>query len=138
MCFIYVSGLAKSQSRAELQKTEMGLARVGEVKKTETDLQWEELVGNSSRELFLCDLDFRDLASEDERDILAPATTGSGIPPPPPPCCALPPPPAPSPNQPPPPSLASLENTPPSKKTKKTVKLFWKVVIPFYFCILSK
>lgn len=47
-----------------------------------------------SRPLNLCDLDFTDLNSEDEKDILAPRGFGRGIPPPPPPLggVALPPP----------------------------------------------
>ena len=47
-----------------------------------------------SRPLNLCDLDFTDLNSEDEKDILAPRGFGRGIPPPPPPIggVAVPPP----------------------------------------------
>lgn len=55
-----------------------------EPKKSENDLQWENLVKNLTRPLQLCDLDFTDLSLEDEKDILAPRGAGNGIPPPPP------------------------------------------------------
>lgn len=87
-----------------------------EVKKSETDLHWEELLATSKRALQLCDLDFSDLHSDDERSVLAPTMNMNGIPPPPPPCgpCGVPPP---------------VPNVPKavSNKAKKTVKLFWKV-----------
>lgn len=65
-----------------------------EPKKSENELQWEELVRNMARPLQLCDLDFTDLNSDDEKDILAPRGPGRGVPPPPPPMggVALPPP----------------------------------------------
>lgn len=47
------------------------------------------------RPLNLCDLDFTDLHSDDEKDVLAPRGLGVGIPPPPPPLAGgmvLPPP----------------------------------------------
>lgn len=56
-----------------------------EPKKSENDLQWENLVRNLTRPLQLCDLDFTDLSVEDEKDILTPRGGGGGIPPPPPP-----------------------------------------------------
>lgn len=67
-----------------------------EPKKSENELHWEELVRNMVRPLNLCDLDFTDLHSDDEKDVLAPRGLGAGIPPPPPPLGAggmvLPPP----------------------------------------------
>lgn len=58
-------------------------------------MHWEELVRNMVRPLNLCDLDFTDLHSDDEKDVLAPRGLGVGIPPPPPPLAGgmvLPPP----------------------------------------------
>lgn len=43
------------------------------------------------RPLNLCDLDFTDLNSDDEKDVLAPRGLGGGIPPPPPPFGVPPP-----------------------------------------------
>jgi FH1/FH2 domain-containing protein 3 len=108
------------------------------------------------RPLALCDLDFTDLNSEDEVDVLAPSCHANGIPPPPPPIAPLPigggaPPPPPTGGRPPaPPAVfgvnlkhhagggeaaeaeggdnpSSLQEKL-SKKSKKTVKLFWKEV----------
>lgn len=106
--------------------------------------RWEELIANLNRSLNLCDLDFTDLVSEDEIDILAPITVANGIPPPPPPfndmASAPPPPPLSNriapPSAPNPPlfgiSLQRQSKPPetkiPIKKNKKTVKLFWKEV----------
>lgn len=89
-------------------------------------------------------MDFTDLGSEDEIDILAPVTVTNGIPPPPPPLkdLAAAPPPPPLSNRIAPPSAPSppifginlqrqnkpLETKIPIKKNKKTVKLFWKEV----------
>lgn len=87
--------------------------RIPEVKKSETELHWEELLASTTRALQLCDLDFTDLGSDDEKNILAPTSVANGIPPPPPPCVLPPPAPA-----------APLQSL---TKTKKTVKLFWKV-----------
>lgn len=56
-----------------------------EPKKSENELHWEELVKSMSRPLNLCDLDFTDLNSDDEKDVLAPRGLGAGVPPPPPP-----------------------------------------------------
>lgn len=107
-------------------------------------LRWEELISNLNRSLNLCDLDFTDLGSEDEIDILAPTTVANGVPPPPPPLndMASAPPPPPLSNRISPPSAPSppifgislqRQNKPqetkiPIKKNKKTVKLFWKEV----------
>ncbi|TDG53047.1 hypothetical protein AWZ03_000590 [Drosophila navojoa] len=121
-----------------------------EPKKSENELHWEELVRNMTRPLNLCDLDFTDLHSDDEKDVLAPRGLGAGIPPPPPPLgggMVMPPP-----CLMPPPMFSyagygasSLTNSVNSslngsingelangnntiKKNKKTVKLFWKEV----------
>jgi len=154
-------GLAKSKSKADVLKSPTGdnLPKLQETKKSENELHWEELVKKLKRPLALCDLDFTDLNSEDEIDVLGSANVTNGVPPPPPPMApsngdtlAPPPPPLgarlppPLPQGPPLPFGVSLKmsrplplanetnNTPknpPSllaKKSKKTVKLFWKEV----------
>lgn len=150
-----MEGLAKSKSKADLKNSESS-TKIVEVKKSETELQWENLLENMTRPLTLCDLDFTDLNSDDEMDILAPSFVVNGIPPPPP-ISAMPPPPMGGPMMPPPPPVNRLCNTPPAppgafgvnlkhlstsnasaeipnqsdkliKKSKKTVKLFWKEV----------
>lgn len=135
-------GLAKSKSKVEVIKspTNENLSKA-EVKKSENELRWEELIANLNRSLNLCDMDFTDLGSEDEVDILAPVAVSNGIPPPPPPlkdiCTAPPPPPRitpPAPVAPAPPmfnlqrTCRAAETKIPIKKNKKTVKLFWKEV----------
>ncbi|XP_063244815.1 FH1/FH2 domain-containing protein 3 isoform X2 [Bacillus rossius redtenbacheri] len=158
-------GLEKSKSKADVQKspTNEAIPKL-EVKKSETELHWEELVKSLKRPLSLCDLDFTDLRSDDEVDILSTTHVTNGIPPPPPPVPmvrggAAPPPPPPSGrmNSVAPPPMPSVVNgsaslyganlrqhqrtcgnepagptkTSPNsnlKKTKKTVKLFWKEV----------
>lgn len=129
-------GLAKSKSKADVLKADV--PKVAEVKKSENELRWEELMANLSRPLNLCDMDFTDLASEDEVDVLAPTAVANGVPPPPPPLMkenglAPPPPPPTSRVAPPPPMFAPRYSKPvetkiPVKKNKKTVKLFWKEV----------
>lgn len=140
-------GLAKSKSKADVLKSPTGdnIPKVVEVKKSENELRWEELVASLDRPLNLCDMDFTDLASEDEVDVLAPTAVTNGIPPPPPPLMkengvAPPPPPLanriiPPPVPTPPMFMANSQkfNKPaetkiPIKKNKKTVKLFWKEV----------
>ncbi|XP_039286799.1 serine-rich adhesin for platelets isoform X2 [Nilaparvata lugens] len=128
--------LAKSQSRGDMLKSPTtetpAVTRAAEVKKSETELHWEELLASTTRELSLCDLDFRDLASDEDRDVLAPTRCSNGIPPPPPPLCGIMPPPAPQVPPGPPCSLAPVPAPPrltsPIRKQKKTVKLFWKEV----------
>ncbi|XP_021938953.1 uncharacterized protein LOC110839246 isoform X2 [Zootermopsis nevadensis] len=167
-----MEGLAKSKSKQDVVKspTNENVPKVTEVKKSETELHWEELVHSMKRPLSLCDLDFTDLRSDDEVDILSPANISNGGPPPPPPVPVAPgmpstrggtaPPPPPPATRfgtvappPMPPSVISptvfgvslrsqrsslnsisspdesktLTLTP-VKKTKKTVKLFWKEV----------
>ncbi|XP_014239982.1 FH1/FH2 domain-containing protein 3 isoform X3 [Cimex lectularius] len=126
--------LAKSQLRGDCPRSPTSadiLARNQplEIKKSETELHWDSLKENSTRALHLNDLDFTDLASDEERDLLAPAGIGNGAPPPPPPIIAPPPAlcPPPSIGGLPPPPAPNLNQTS-SKKTKKTLKLFWKEV----------
>nr|CAD7453661.1 unnamed protein product [Timema tahoe] len=160
-------GLAKSKSKVDVQKSPTGenIPKI-EIKKSETELHWEELVQSLKRPLSLCDLDFTDLRSEDEVDILSPIHVSNGGPPPPPPVPLIkgggaPPPPPPNSRlggMAPPPmpptvngtSMFGLSSRHPRnggmesdsfnktqnnnnnnntlKKTKKTVKLFWKEV----------
>lgn len=120
-----------------------------ETKKSENEVHWEELVRNMCRPLTLCDLDFTDLNSEDEKDVLAPRGLGGNIPPPPPPI-GMPPPPSicgmypPPVNLPPPPTnlvpppifnynnnnnqisstIKSNNSESTIKKNKKTVRIF--------------
>lgn len=74
-------GLAKSKSQANVIKSPTGdnIPKTIEIKKSENELRWEELVANMKRPLNLCDMDFTDLASEDEGDVLTPATSSNGV-----------------------------------------------------------
>lgn len=74
-------GLAKSKSQANVVKSPTGenISKIAEVKKSENELRWEELVANMNRPLNLCDMDFTDLASDDEGDILAPIAVSNGV-----------------------------------------------------------
>ncbi|XP_034110665.1 FH1/FH2 domain-containing protein 3 isoform X3 [Drosophila albomicans] len=149
-------GLAKSKSKSEISRSSSvdQELKKPEPKKSENELHWEELVRNMTRPLNLCDLDFTDLHSDDDKDVLAPRGLGAGIPPPPPPLgggMVMPPPMMPPSLAPPPMfnyggygagsltnsvnsslngsvngELANGNNT--IKKNKKTVKLFWKEV----------
>lgn len=83
--------LAKSKSKADLNKTNVDDLKKPEPKKSEIELHWEELVNNMERDLTLCDLDFTDLALDEDQDILAPKGFGTNIPPPPPPGMVPPP-----------------------------------------------
>lgn len=160
-------GLAKSKSKADVLKspTSDGLPKIAETKKSESELHWEELANKLQRPLSLCDLDFTDLNTDDEIDVLGPVNVSNGIPPPPPPMApGLPPglllPPPVNGHAPPPPLFGvNLKSTktypnnsdanssasngqskcnqlpppPPQtngqqRKSKKTVKLFWKEV----------
>ena len=124
-----------------------------EVKKSESDLQWEELEKNIRRSLKIRDLDFTDLNRADDTNFLntvgfggMQGTGGGGpgagaFPPPPPMIPGLgppppPPPPGGGPPMPPPPPLGAPPLPPPSgapgaatlAKKSKTVKLHWKDV----------
>lgn len=72
--------------------------RKPEPKKSENELHWEELVKNMVRPLTLCDLDFTDLHSDDDKDDLMPRGLGGLSVPPPPPPIGIPPPMKPMPN----------------------------------------
>lgn len=107
-----------------------------EPKKSENELHWEELIKNMIRPLKLCDLDFTDLLSEDDKDDLAPKGFGNCIPPPPPPMGNVPPPmmrplAPPSTNLVPPPNIRHMNGSKAAepttngntiKKNKKTVR----------------
>ncbi|XP_037940117.1 FH1/FH2 domain-containing protein 3-like isoform X5 [Teleopsis dalmanni] len=134
-------GLAKTKSKGEMSRSSSvdHDIKKTENKKSENELHWEELVRNRTRPLNLCDLDFTDLNSDDEKDLLAPRGLGGGIPPPPPPISGVPPPMLPANMLHPPPSLTNSVNSSLNgsvngdigatiKKNKKTVKLFWKEV----------
>uniref|UniRef100_A0A8C0F000 Formin homology 2 domain containing 1 n=1 Tax=Bubo bubo TaxID=30461 RepID=A0A8C0F000_BUBBB len=91
-------------------------------------LTWERLEA-SPVQLKIKDLDFTDLAEEEDFDILdtGPVANGSFLPPVP--GCPPPPPPPPGvPGCPPPPGLPGLSamDGPSQAKKKRTVKLFWK------------
>lgn len=139
-------GLAKSKSKADILKSPTGdnIPKMAELKKSENELRWEELMSNLNRPLNLCDMDFTDLGTDDEADVLTPAAVTNGIPPPPPPLMrenGVAPPPPPLANRIVPPPVPSppvfgvnlqrykqTETKIPIKKNKKTVKLFWKEV----------
>jgi len=126
-----------------------------EPKKSENELHWESLLETLDRPLQVCDLDFTDLQADEDSDPLNPVmSNGFGPPPPPPPPCGnggpLPPPPMMA----PPPMPPSKQTQHPSsvfgvqlhhnkgqqqsaappavdpllKKSKKTVKLFWREI----------
>ncbi|XP_062543478.1 FH1/FH2 domain-containing protein 3 isoform X2 [Armigeres subalbatus] len=146
-------GLAKSKSNKDISRSpsvDSDIKKLGgEQKKSENELHWEEIVKNMTRKLNLCDLDFTDLTSDDDKDVLAPRGFGGAVPPPPPPGGLLPPmgvmPPPPNMMMRPPPTNlmppmfpngglpnpAAMTNGDVSGmivKNKKTVKLFWKEV----------
>ncbi|XP_055631021.1 serine-rich adhesin for platelets isoform X3 [Toxorhynchites rutilus septentrionalis] len=148
-------GLAKSKSNKDISRSpsvDNDIKKLAsEQKKSENELHWEEIVKNMTRKLNLCDLDFTDLTSDDDKDVLAPRGFGGAVPPPPPPCGMMPPvnvmPPPPNMMMLPPPTnqmpspyasggqpnAAAMTNGDMSgvntiKKNKKTVKLFWKEV----------
>ncbi|XP_071446761.1 uncharacterized protein Fhos isoform X2 [Hetaerina americana] len=112
-------GLARSKSKADLRSpTDSSASSQGraptEMKKSETELHWEELLSNSKRPLTLCDLDFTDLREEDDADILSPALPVPGCPPPPPPpSCVSAPVPPPAPRVPPAPPPGAFGRPPP-------------------------
>ncbi|XP_036394443.1 FH1/FH2 domain-containing protein 3 [Megalops cyprinoides] len=127
--------------------------------KKESDYIWDQLMA-SPRELRIKDMDFTDLADEDDLDILdVGSMMGSGDltpPPPPPPCVSALPPPPPLFGCPPPPPVPGMMMPPPPpfiapapppqphigspqlsrgepplfQKKKKTIRLFWNEVRP--------
>ncbi|XP_039431114.1 FH1/FH2 domain-containing protein 3 isoform X2 [Culex pipiens pallens] len=97
-------GLAKSKSNKDISRSpsvdsdikKLATATAAEQqKKSENELHWEEIIKNMTRKLNLCDLDFTDLTSDDDKDVLAPRGFGGAVPPPPPPAggMMMPPPP---------------------------------------------
>ncbi|XP_063698842.1 FH1/FH2 domain-containing protein 3 isoform X3 [Culicoides brevitarsis] len=138
-------GLSKSKSKNDLMKSPSANECIKpEPKKSETDIQWEELVNNFDRELKLCDLDFTDLQEDDDVSE-AQANLSMKIPPPPPIFGMAPmapmmngmgmPPGPPKMMMPPPMMMMNgnandkgAGNTDTIKKNRKTVKLFWKEV----------
>lgn len=113
-------GLAKSKSKADLIKSPTSeppsVPKIPEIKKSENELHWEELVNKMKRPLCLCDLDFTDLNSGDEVDVLGPVNVTNGVPPPPPPMAPSPtiskaPPPPPPARNPPPMFGVNLKST---------------------------
>lgn len=77
--------LNKSKNKVEVKTNVETDLKKPEPKKSEIELHWEELMKNLDRDLILCDLDFRDLTEEDERNVMKPlGISGSSIPPPPP------------------------------------------------------
>uniref|UniRef100_A0A1Q3FU24 Putative rhoa gtpase effector dia/diaphanous n=1 Tax=Culex tarsalis TaxID=7177 RepID=A0A1Q3FU24_CULTA len=97
-------GLAKSKSNKDISRSpsvdsdikKLATAAAAEQqKKSENELHWEEIIKNMTRKLNLCDLDFTDLTSDDDKDVLAPRGFGGAVPPPPPPAggMMMPPPP---------------------------------------------
>merc|ERR1711892_244439 len=115
----------------------------------EGETQWEKILTNTTRPLLICDIDFTDLHDEDEdenqkaasSDGSAPAPPppppgmGPAPPPPPPPGMGPVPPPLPpgAPMPPPPPPAMPMPPKNPElnpitnfRKTKKTIKLFWR------------
>lgn len=79
-------GLSKSKSKNDLNRSPSANECTKlEPKKSETDMQWEELVNNFDRELKLCDLDFTDLQDDDDVSTSAQNNISLKIPPPPPP-----------------------------------------------------
>merc|ERR1719500_1607266 len=119
------------------------------------EAQWEKIEANSIRPLVICDIDFSDLREDDEEKKDEGSGGGVPPPPPPPPSGGAPPPPplpgaAPAPPPPPPPGGPMPPPPPPGgppappamplppknhdhlnpinnfRKTKKTIKLFWR------------
>lgn len=99
-------------------------------------MHWEELMKNMTRPLTLCDLDFTDLRSDDDKDDLMPRGLGGSVPPPPPPI-GIPPPMKPmQTNSEPPPNFRQMNGSKATipnstiKKNKKTVrKRKWNISV---------
>lgn len=109
-----------------------------DIKRTENELYWEALEKDClGRKFFLRDIDFSDLYGDSDDEVPLPSGKVGGIPPPPPPgmmplAGAPPPPPAAfALNIPAPPKTSEASNHSDSssiKKSKKTMKLFWKEI----------
>lgn len=77
--------LNKSKNKVDVKTNIETDLKKPEPKKSEIELHWEELMKNLDRDLILCDLDFRDLTEDDDRNVMMPrGNVGSSIPPPPP------------------------------------------------------
>lgn len=77
--------LNKSKNKVDVKTNVETDLKKPEPKKSEIELHWEELMKNLDRDLILCDLDFRDLTEDDDRNVMMPrGNVGSSIPPPPP------------------------------------------------------
>ena len=62
------------------------VTQLAEARRSESDVQWEQLQRQMTRALRIRDMDFTDLTVSDDDDILdSPADAGGGGPPPPPP-----------------------------------------------------
>jgi hypothetical protein len=121
--------LNRCKSRPEVMSgtpTDIELSKIDkDARRSGHNLQWEMLASTLERPLVLCDLDFTDLQAADDEDVFAPEmslslvaiTPGCTPLPPPPPSFA-------SRTAPPPPPTPSLV----TRKSKKTVKLFWQEV----------
>jgi FH1/FH2 domain-containing protein 3 len=122
--------LNKSKNKVDVKTNVETDLKKPEPKKSEIELHWEELMKNLDRDLVLCDLDFRDLTEEDERNVMKPQGMSGSVIPPPPPAMSFNNPPS---NPIPPPMMMmmnghgnSKENSDGDltlKKTKKTVRL---------------
>lgn len=121
--------LCKTKIRSEcvvvsVEEVNTSLEKKEVIKKSETDLQWEEIVKGFDRELKLCDMDFTDLTEDDDEKNKLPKT-GCNIPPPPPPLIGLP---------------KLMNDTSKTKsdmsiiKTKKTVSIIILLVFPYIHC----
>ena len=111
----------------------------------EGETQWEKILSTTSRPLVICDIDFTDLQETEPDEQQSPAGPagqvppapppppgGAPVPPPPPPGVIPPPPAAPAPPAMPLPPKNAMESLNPItnyRKTKKTIKLFWKEVM---------
>ncbi|XP_077982193.1 uncharacterized protein LOC144437183 isoform X2 [Glandiceps talaboti] len=146
---LHGSSTVKSPTSSD---TEQAKSATASHPKREADERWDQLMATTNRELRIKDMDFTDLDPSDDEDILEPQITtvdaamqhGAppppplpmlGGPPPPPPLFGIPPPPplpgvgGPPAPPPPPPSFGGKPSSGTlSKKSKKTVKLFWKEV----------
>ena len=97
----------------------------------EGELQWQQIQTKSDRPLIICDLDFTDLKYEEEEQQENKNMNGVPVPPPlPPPAPPKAPPPPGAPGLPTPlpmvPKDKTLNSISNYRKTKKTIKLFWR------------
>lgn len=140
--FLGKLGPSKSKTKLDVRKSSSREISPKPIDpKSEIELYWKELADSLDRPLQLCDLDFSDLNSDDETDILGNIKKDGEIPPPPPmlPLYHSLSPSSPGGNVPKPPTNLNSSTSRTSKalpsnptnqiiKNKKTVKLFWKEV----------